>query len=874
MADSLFEQAKLQTEPLAARMRPRNLDEYIGQDHIVGAGRLLRRAISADQLTSVIFYGPPGSGKTTLARVIANHTKSNFITLNAVLTGVQNIRDAIKEADDYRNLYSRRTILFVDEVHRWNKSQQDALLPWVENGTIILIGATTENPFFEVNKALVSRSRVFQLKPLTKADLEKAASQALTDVERGYGHWKVEFEEGALEHLIDTANGDARSLLNALELAVETTPEKWAPYAQPPVPAYGSKIYISKEAAEESIQKKVVLYDRDGDYHYDIISAFIKSLRGRDPDAACYWLARMVAAGEDPHYIFRRMLISACEDTGLADPQAVAVVNSCAEAFDRVGMPEGRYFLAHAALYLSTAPKSNSSMAFFDALASVEKEDAEVPNHLKDDSRDAEGFGHGAGYLYPHAYRDHWVAQQYLPDTLSGRVFYTPSTQGYEATIREDVLSRRELQIASLLEKNSSGELYTPDDLATSPEETGSINIFRQVKTNAQSQTSEFGANPISQWWVNEHFKGGEEKKAENLTFSPKDPVKEIAFDRADRFWRQRLDSNRAEVLLNLRDTMVNMAELLRHHRSLIWNADNGLLLWEVARKTPEGVTCGVCRTEKGKQVLEQYGRTLGSLDRPILQLRGNSISSDFLTQKDFYNVLVKFQYNGVVFDRLFFTDPFNTEASIIALADSLASLHSPQKDFSENDEENEDRTGSAESDSAESDSADENFNYESPLAEGWKLVLSQKIPCKGQYIGKLVENQVLTPESIGPIRECLSKMEEAEEQFFNDRENPLFSWDALTIANAFRKQGFSVKVACQEVTEKRRITSDDIKKWFDTKTSAYGSFICREIGAPDLQKIVNILESACEKTIFEWKSEIAFIIVQKKSNNGANTIV
>ena len=430
MADSLFEQIKLTQEPLAARMRPRNLDEYIGQDHIVGKGRLLRRAIAADQLTSVIFYGPPGSGKTTLARVIANHTKSNFITLNAVLTGVADIRGAIKLAEDYYNLYTRRTILFVDEVHRWNKSQQDALLPWVENGTIILIGATTENPFFEVNKALVSRSRVFQLKPLTYNDLEKAARQALTDVERGYGHWKVEFEEGALEHLIETANGDARSLLNALELAIETTPEKWSPYTDPPVPAYGTQIYISKEAAEESIQKKVVLYDRDGDYHYDIISAFIKSLRGRDPDAACYWLARMVAAGEDPHFIFRRMLISACEDTGLADPHAISVVESCAQAFDRVGMPEGRYFLAHAALYLATAPKSNSSMAFFDALASVEKEDAEVPNHLRDSSRDAEGFGHGAGYLYPHAYRDHWVAQQYLPDTLSGRVFYNPSTQG------------------------------------------------------------------------------------------------------------------------------------------------------------------------------------------------------------------------------------------------------------------------------------------------------------------------------------------------------------------------------------------------------------------------------------------------------------
>ena len=866
MADSLFEQIKLTQEPLAARMRPRNLDEYIGQDHIVGKGRLLRRAIAADQLTSVIFYGPPGSGKTTLARVIANHTKSNFITLNAVLTGVQNIRDSIKQAEDYYNLYSRRTILFVDEVHRWNKSQQDALLPWVENGTIILIGATTENPFFEVNKALVSRSRVFQLKPLTYNDLEKAAHQALTDVERGYGHWKVEFEEGALEHLIETANGDARSLLNALELAIETTPEKWSPYTEPPVPAYGTQIYISKEAAEESIQKKVVLYDRDGDYHYDIISAFIKSLRGRDPDAACYWLARMVAAGEDPHFIFRRMLISACEDTGLADPNAISIVESCAQAFDRVGMPEGRYFLAHAALYLATAPKSNSSMAFFDALASVEKEDAEVPNHLRDNSRDAEGFGHGAGYLYPHAYRDHWVAQQYLPDTLSGRVFYNPSTQGYEATIREDVLSRRELQIASILEKAQSHEQYTSDELASSPEETGSINIFRAIKNAAgtgsdgDGEKSEFGENPISEWWVNEHFKSGSVKTEENLTFSPKDPAKEVVLDRADRFWRQRLDSNRAEVLLGIRDTMISMAELLRHHRSLIWNADSGLLLWDIARKTPEGVTCGVCRTEKGMQILEQYGRTLGSLDRPILQYRGSSISTDFLTQKDFYNILVKFQYNGAVFDRVFFTDPFASEPSIIALADSLAGIMTPQKDAEESD-----RPAIPYSDIDKSeDKSDEDFAYECPLATGWKVVISQKIPCHGQHISELVRKQVLSPESLGPFKETLDKMEAAEQEFFGDRENPLFSWDGIYIANLFRKRGFTVRVASQVLTEKRRITPAEIEKWFSPENSAYGAKMCQAVGSAELQKIVNLMLAACDKTIFEWKSEISFFTIEK----------
>jgi len=435
----LFQESALHDknkEPLASRMRPRTLDEYIGQEHIVGEGRLLRRAIQADRLSSIILYGPPGTGKTTLARVIANTTKSNFFSLNAVLSGVQHIRDAVAKADESKNLYGKRTILFVDEVHRWNRSQQDALLPWVENGTVILIGATTENPFFEVNKALVSRSRVFMLNALTEKDLYKTAECALNDTERGYGNWKVEFERGALEHLISTAAGDARSLLNALELAVETSPESWPPEA-------GSSIKITLKAAEESIQKRVVLYDRDGDYHYDIISAFIKSIRGSDPDAAVYWLARMIAAGEDPHFIFRRMLIAACEDIGLASPGAISVVAGAADAFDRVGMPEGRYHLAHAALYLATCPKSNSAEAFFKALAKVEKEDAEVPNHLKDPSRDSKDLGHGQGYLYPHNYTGHWVSQQYLPDNLNGSIFYEPSDQGYEGKIKAEVLRKR-----------------------------------------------------------------------------------------------------------------------------------------------------------------------------------------------------------------------------------------------------------------------------------------------------------------------------------------------------------------------------------------------------------------------------------------------
>ena len=453
----LFDSSRIdiKSQPLAYRMRPRTLDEYIGQDHIIGPGRLLRRSIQADQLSSVIIYGPPGTGKTTLARVIANTTKSHFSTINAVLSGVKELRDEIDAAKRRLDLYGTRTILFVDEVHRWNKSQQDALLPWVENGTFILIGATTENPFFEVNAALVSRSRIFQLKPLTSEDLTRIAWQAVRDKERGYGNLEVTFEDGALEHLVDVASGDARSLLNALELAVVTSPRD------------GDKVHITKETAEESIQRKAVLYDKEGDYHFDVISAFIKSLRGSDPDAALYWLAKMVYAGEDPRFIFRRMMISACEDVGLADPNAIVVVQSDAAAFNAIGMPEGRYHLAHAALYLATAPKSNSEMGFFDALKAVEQESAaaEVPNHLRDASRDSKGFGHGEGYMYPHAYQDHWVAQQYLPNELQGKVFYNVGNIGYEKKIADLVNRRREIQLESV-DVNAFPEnlTYSPDD--------------------------------------------------------------------------------------------------------------------------------------------------------------------------------------------------------------------------------------------------------------------------------------------------------------------------------------------------------------------------------------------------------------------------
>ncbi len=794
-------------------MRPRTLDEYIGQDHIVGKGRLLRRAIAADQLTSVIFYGPPGSGKTTLARVIANHTKSNFITLNAVLTGVADIRKAIADAEDQRKLYTRKTILFVDEVHRWNKSQQDALLPWVENGTIILIGATTENPFFEVNKALVSRSRVFQLKPLSQDDLKKTAIQAIDDRERGYGHWKIVFEDGALEHLVETANGDARSLLNALELAVETTPEKWDPEANPPVPEWGSTIYISREAAEESIQKKVVLYDRDGDYHYDIISAFIKSLRGRDPDAASYWLARMVKAGEDPHFIFRRMLISACEDTGLADPHAITVVESCAAAFDRVGLPEGRYFLAHAALYLSTAPKSNSSMAFFDALASVEKEDADVPNHLKDSSRDAEGFGHGAGYLYPHAYRDHWVAQQYLPDSLVGKVFYTPSTQGYEATIRDEVLSRREIQIASLVENDSE----------------------------SSSQKSPAMENPISDWWIQEHFRSGDSKKEENLTFTPEDKKKNSVLDRAERSWRARLDLNRAQILTQIRDTMVGLADLKRHHRSLIWNADDCLLIFDVMRKCPEGLVCGVCRNQQGKELLEQYASTLGNMDRPLLSVQsGKPVFSP-------ENIRSLIESMGdIVLDRIFFRDMFSSLSDISQAAASIRELF----------------TGT------ESETRDIAFDSETvpqkdspPLMEKRaKIIFSQRIPSMGQHISQLISQQIFASQKMdADISRILIDMEKAEKAFFSDKNNRLFAWGPDDVEKIFSSQGFSVTSQRTGLIEKRRIAAGDIEKWFDTENSSYGKAMCDAIGKDACEKIKSILKAASEKQIFTWKTENTF---------------
>ena len=420
-------QERMRSEaPLAARMRPRTLDEYIGQDHIIGAGKLLRRAIESDRLfSSIILWGPPGTGKTTLAQIIANRTQAHFETMSAVLAGVAELRRVIQEAQERRRLHQRRTILFVDEVHRWNKAQQDALLPHVESGVVTLIGATTENPYFEVIKALVSRSRVFQLHALSEEQTGQVLDAALQDSERGYGGRQVRLENEARAHLIAVAGGDARNALNALELAVESTP-----------PGKDGTIHITLEVAQESIQRRAVLYDKDGDAHYDTISAFIKSVRGSDPDAALYWLAKMLYAGEDPRFILRRLIILAGEDIGLGDPMGLVVANAAAQAFDYIGLPEGVYPIVEATLYLATAPKSNSAGAYFKAMQRIEQEGAgEVPDHLKDGNRDAAALGHGKDYAYPHLYDGHFAPQQYLPTGLMGTYFYQPSAEGYEAVV-------------------------------------------------------------------------------------------------------------------------------------------------------------------------------------------------------------------------------------------------------------------------------------------------------------------------------------------------------------------------------------------------------------------------------------------------------
>ena len=426
----LFDYMKEQTleneSPLASRMRPTTLEEVVGQEHIIGKGKLLYRAIKADKLGSVLFYGPPGTGKTTLAKVIANTTSAQFQQMNATVAGKKDMEEVVKKAQEYLGMYGKKTILFIDEIHRFNKGQQDYLLPFVEDGTLILIGATTENPYFEVNSALISRSIVFELKPLEREDISRLLIRAATDVEKGMGSYDVDLEEDAREFLADIAGGDARAALNALELAVLTT-EK----------AADGKIHVTLDVASECIQKRVVRYDKTGDNHYDTVSAFIKSMRGSDPDAAVYYLAKMLYAGEDIKFIARRIMICASEDVGNADPQALVV--AAAQAVERLGMPEAQITLSQAVTYVASAPKSNAAcMAVFHASESVKSVRTTVPPHLQDSHyKGAAKLGHGVGYKYAHDYPNHYVEQQYLPAEILGSHFYEPTENGYEKNIRD-----------------------------------------------------------------------------------------------------------------------------------------------------------------------------------------------------------------------------------------------------------------------------------------------------------------------------------------------------------------------------------------------------------------------------------------------------
>jgi putative ATPase len=720
-------------------MRPQGLDDLIGQDHIVGPGRLLRRAIQADRLSSLIFYGPPGTGKTSLARVIAHTTKSTFESLNAVLSGIKDIREAIDHADERRRLYGKRTILFVDEVHRWNKAQQDALLPWVENGTLILIGATTENPFFEVNRALVSRSRIFQLKPLDEAALWETALRTVKDRERGYGKWRVSFEEGGLEHLVAVAGGDARSLLNALELAIETS--------IPWPPPEGTEIRVSLEAAEESIQRRAVLYDRDGDYHFDTISAFIKSVRGSDPDAALYWLAKMVRSGEDPAFIFRRMIILASEDVGLADPQALGVVISCAEAFDRIGFPEGHFPLAHACLYLATAPKSNTTMAFFDALKAVEAEDGEVPNHLRDPSRDSESFGHGKGYIYPHAYRDHWAAQPYLPKTLRGKTFYTPSRMGHEGRIREEVLRKREIQVALIV--------------------------------------------------------GDGENIGEGLSWSAASPGREG--------WFKRLESGRSAALIADREAILGECAISRHDRILIPAANDGLLLWESLRRTPEGLCAALVDREVARDTLLRYAASLDELEQPRIAV----FPPDVLPTPEEGEAT----FSCALFDHILAREPWRRgggAAVFRAFAEGARKLLAPRGD----------------------------------------VVILTSPPVLGERISRILR------EECPGDRALAAKLEGAETAFFTGQgaagdASARWTWDGETLERCFREAGFSPKLHYLEQKEDRLLTERDLSVWFDAAQSPWGAFIARALGEADFTRLHEALGERIRlgPLVWHWKS-------------------
>ena len=433
--DYMREQNMEKESPLAARLRPTTLDEVVGQEHIIGKDKLLYRAIKADKLSSILFYGPPGTGKTTLAKVIANTTSAEFLQMNATSAGKKDMEEVVQQAKNNQGMYGKKTILFIDEIHRFNKGQQDYLLPFVEDGTIILIGATTENPYFEVNGALLSRSIIFELHALEKEDIKKLLVRAVTDKEKGMGAYQAVIDEDALEFMADVANGDARAALTAIELGILTTPR-----------SEDGLIHITIDVAQECIQKRVVKYDKAGDNHYDTISAFIKSIRGTDPDAALYYLARMLYAGEDIRFIARRIMISAAEDVGTADPMALNVAVSAAQAVERIGMPEAQIILSEAVTYVATAPKSNTACeAVFAAMASVKKKKTSVPAHLQDAHyKGSSKLGHGVGYLYAHDYPEHYVKQQYLPDEIKEEVFYHPTDIGYEKQAGERLRHLRE----------------------------------------------------------------------------------------------------------------------------------------------------------------------------------------------------------------------------------------------------------------------------------------------------------------------------------------------------------------------------------------------------------------------------------------------
>ncbi len=718
--------------PLADRMRPRTIEEFIGQQHIIGQGRLLRRAIQIDQLSSLIFYGPPGTGKTTLARIIANTTKAQFLSINAVLAGVKEIRESITKAHQALALHGTRTILFIDEVHRFNKAQQDALLPHVENGTLTLIGATTENPYFEVNKALVSRSRIFQLKPLTVQDLRDVARQALGDVERGYGGKKVTIDEDALDHLVATSNGDARGVLNALELAVETT-----------APGKDETIHVTRAVAEDSIQHKAVLYDKDGDAHYDTVSAFIKSVRGSDPDAALYWMARMVYAGEDPRFIFRRMLILACEDIGLADPHALTLIVNAARAFDYVGLPEGRFHLAHACLYLATAPKSNSTMAFFDALRAVENESKsdDVPDHLRDASRDADDLGHGQGYLYPHAFRDHWVAQQYLPEILQGRMFYQPSDQGYEKEVGHRISRTREAMIEAAAEDDHSDPW--------SVRGTGAQEWIHRAKTE--------------------------------------------------------------QVLGEVREQTIKLAEVGRESLVLDVNPRTGLLCFEAARKIREGSVWALARDDQSYEALTSMAQQYDALSRPQI-LRADWTSTREMLEK-----------SGLE-DAIF--------TSIMGRA-VLANRPEPGKTLS---------------------------TLLSFLHPEGILVLAEPIASAGSRPSEFL--------SLG--NDLLEKLRETENRLFSSVSLGKIEMTSDSLKKEAEKlPGTRVRIVNSEIISTRRFGASEIGFWFretnSTEMPSLGTQLRSNYGSETARQLQRSLRNQLSNRDLSWKTCVAYVVIAKQ---------